>query len=712
MASAVAAVALLTGCSTENDIENGKDGLASLELSSVSSSDILTRAVIDGVEFPTDKGNIGLFLYADKDASEKYGDVYENVQYTYNSTKSKWTASPSIKVGSKSGYLYGYYPYNAANTDVKAIPVTSSVNGDDVMYASKQEQPITNLTAANTSIKMNHALARVAIKVINNGYTGEAKLSRIKFEDATIASSGTLNAIDGSITASKADDVALSVLAAEQTIATGDGSTYECLLVPSEINNERQDVWLYLTIDGQEKNLKLSGNNGVIFKPGVKSTVTITLSNTGIALKSVSINDWQTVKVGEHTVTVKFADDVTPPDVLTGAYVDGDAVKILALSLLSLSKKRLECTLSGTAEVSRIISDNTFTFTISNISSDVTATIGYEKTLTVTALSNDPSWGSASYEGEPFIDEMITFTATANDGIKFIEWQDADGNTLSKDNPYSVTLTSDLTVTAVFMRSDFLLGAFTVAVDGQGKPKKVVRFSKGNLWYGPKTTGATATFNFEEYQYDTNPTSGGKRVENHISHFMWCNSAENAIKLEYDKSWGEQTSFFAASGFTVNGFSNWSTLSQAEWTYLLSSRNTAYRSDHRYAVVKVNDMAGLLIFPDNFSAWPSGAGDEPQTFNQGSSNWNDRNYSVDQFNVLQDNGCVFLPAAGYRSGDTGSSNKDLVYSVGNYGYYVSSSYFVAGGDPILLRFHYDEVKTDKIGNSNLAYSVRLVTEVK
>ena len=62
MASAVAAVALLTGCSTENDFENGKDGLASLELSSVSSSDMLTRAVIDGVDFPTDKGDIGLFL--------------------------------------------------------------------------------------------------------------------------------------------------------------------------------------------------------------------------------------------------------------------------------------------------------------------------------------------------------------------------------------------------------------------------------------------------------------------------------------------------------------------------------------------------------------------------------------------------------------------------------------------------------------------------
>ena len=173
------------------------------------------------------------------------------------------------------------------------------------MYASQQEHPITDLTAANTSIKMNHALARVAIKVINNGYTGAAKLSSIKFEDATIASSGKLNATDGSIAASKADEVALSVPTAEQTIATGDGSTYECLLVPSEIKDGRQNVYLYLTIDGQEKFVFLSGNNGVIFKPGVKSTVTITLSNTGIALSTVSIEGWNVVEVGELLLSAK-----------------------------------------------------------------------------------------------------------------------------------------------------------------------------------------------------------------------------------------------------------------------------------------------------------------------------------------------------------------------------------------------------------------------
>ncbi|MDO4824372.1 MAG: fimbrillin family protein [Bacteroidales bacterium] len=114
MASAVAVVALLTGCSTENDLENGKDGLASLELSSVSSSDMLTRAVIDGTTFPQ-TGEIGLFLFKDELAETPYGESgYTNIKYAYNSSKNKWTASPAIKVGSTPGHLYGYYPYNAA----------------------------------------------------------------------------------------------------------------------------------------------------------------------------------------------------------------------------------------------------------------------------------------------------------------------------------------------------------------------------------------------------------------------------------------------------------------------------------------------------------------------------------------------------------------------------------------------------------------------
>ncbi|MCQ2084252.1 MAG: fimbrillin family protein [Bacteroidaceae bacterium] len=720
LAFAVAA-ALLAGCA-KSPIEEVKtsEQFTNLELAYVGATE--TKAAIDGKTFPED-GEIGLFLFKDELAETPYGESgYTNVKYAYNSIKSKWTASPAIKVGSIPGHLFGYYPYDSEVANIKAIPVTSSLNGDDVMYASKQEQPITDLTAANTSIKMNHALARVAIKVINNGYTGDAKLSSIKFEDATIASSGTLNAIDGSISASKADDVALSVPATEQTIATGDGTTYECLLVPSEINNERQDVWLYLTIDGQEKNLKLSGGNGVIFKPGVKSTVTITLSNTGIALKSVSINDWQTVKVGEvkvggHKVTIQTADGIDPNDILAKAYVEGNNVIIKASSFQS---KRLICNVGGDAQCERVVTNDKFTFTISEISSDIEAVLGYDPivTLTVSSDSYGKVWigeDKSKTSGQFEVGQQVVIHAEPKDNFKFFKWND---NNKESDRTITVGV-NDVTYSASFIHKDVIPSLFTVDSNG-----KQVFFSNGNLYCsgvkfnedGSVKSMANAQWGFEANQYDTTPSSNGDRVGNHISHFMWCRTPEKAMALEYDSNWNGETPFFAAKNFTVNGYSGWGVLTggtNGEWVYLLNIRNTIYGKDtdvknRRYAAVKVNGMAGLLIFPDEFSSWPSEAGDEPKTFNKNSSNWNDRNYTVEQFTVLQNNGCVFLPAAGSRDGNGGDA---LVSNVGRNGYYWSAS-------PIDVNYAYDlyffsgDVNPSTSDARLRARSVRLVTESK
>ena len=97
------------GCNKQEefDSETAGKGSVSLEIAEVNSADLLTKAVVDGETFPQD-GHIGLFLYADAAASKTYGEGYENVDYSYNSQKRKWTASPSIKVGSTPGYLYGY----------------------------------------------------------------------------------------------------------------------------------------------------------------------------------------------------------------------------------------------------------------------------------------------------------------------------------------------------------------------------------------------------------------------------------------------------------------------------------------------------------------------------------------------------------------------------------------------------------------------------
>ena len=404
-----------------------------------------------------------------------------------------------------------------------------------------------------------------------------------------------------------------------------------------------------------------------------------------------------TIVINGYTVTVKTADGIAPSDILTKAYVDGNNVIIKASSFQS---KRLICNVVGDAQCVRAITSDKFTFTISEISSDIDAVLGYAQfvTLTVTSDSNGKVWigeDKSKASGQCEVGEQVVIHAAPNDNFNLFRWND---NNEELDRTITVGAT-DVTYSAKFISPDMIPGLFTV--DSSGKQ---VFFSKGNLYYNG------TTFNFEANQYDTTPLSSVARVDNHISHFMWCADAKNAMTLKYEDGWnGLDKTFFAAKNFTVNGYSGWSVLTggdNGEWKYLLNERKTTYGENRRYAAVMVNGMAGLLIFPDDFSSWPSGAGDEPETFNTNSNNWNERKYTVDQFNTLQNNGCVFLPVAGYR--DNGREN---VSNVGNNGYYWSASPF-GDHNAYDLYFYSAYVYLSYNGARNKAMSVRLVTESK
>lgn len=731
----VAASALLAGCA-KSPIEEVKpsEQFTDLELSYVGATE--TKVAIDGTTFPED-GEIGLFLFKDEEATQPYGESgYTNVKYSYSSSKGKWTASPSMKVGSTKGYLYGYYPYNSEVANITAIQVKSSLDGDDAMYATKKT--VTDQTASQTAITMNHALARISLTVINNGYSGDAELTEISFSGAEIAESGKLNAINGKITA-EMSDVTLEVPEDCQSIKK-EGTTYECLLVPSDEISDKQDITLTLTIDGQEKTAILSGDNAVIFARNTKSNITITLSNSGISVKTVSVEDWNVVEVGGHKVTIKLSedDDDIADDVLTSVKVDDETVEILAVSL---SGDRPECTLTGTAEVSREIDKDydTFTFTISDIGSDVTATIGYEEPIDITILLNNPKWGSAKFEGEPYEGETITFEATANDGYELSEWQDADGKTLSTENPYSATLTSDpeVEIKAVFKIGGILPGVFTVSKGADGiagtSDDVKVRFSKGNLYYD----STSESYHFEDNQYDViykydDFVHRDVETDDHIAHFYWSPNDSIAHSLEkYNDSARTDDVFFTNDKtdktkpnpeFCANwtqGF--WRALSGEEWTYLLTKRD-----GNRHARAKVHDRVGLLIFPDGYEL-PSGYSSNGGTGMSKVNNDTDKYIGFPTDNIPDDAdnkiwsemeaaGVVFLPAAGCRYGMDLSNNYDALDELtGEHikGRYWSSS---PSTDNYYEAFHcYFEsmyIEPSFTAERSHGYSVRLVTDIK
>ena len=304
-------------------------------------------------------------------------------------------------------------------------------------------------------------------------------------------------------------------------------------------------------------------------------------------------------------------------------------------------------------------------------------------------------------------------------------------------NPLQVTVT----------QPQYLPGEFTV--DGSGNK---VKFSKGNLQY----IGSTGTWRFAEHQWDYlgNTTSQGSATENvdrdlfgwgctgnqdtrsnahtyQTNYMPYSTSGNSAVLGEpayYINPYGYGPDYYSATkyGLSVNDKSDWGcleigtdpagtwrTLSNAEWKWLLgpsysqnpgtdcrTSSTINGTANARYAMVKVNDVCGLMVFPDVF-AWPSDVANMPSTFNTNSSTWNDVNYSATDFGKLESAGVVFLPAAGYRK-------VNQLKRLGTYGIYWSSSCYDKSSS-YCTKFEESSVDTQSnFGYRAHAYSVRLV----
>ena len=697
---AAAALLLLYGCAKEQSVSYG-----SIEVTSVEQSEPGSKAVIDGTAFPTGKGNIGLSLFKKADASEPYTTSgATNIQYSYNSTKSKWTADPSIKVGSTPGYLYGYFPYKA-NTDITAIPIASSLNGDDVMYASPQEGAITDNNAATTTLKMNHALARVTIFIKkDNSYSGDAKLSKITFNSGQHAQSGTLNAVTGEITATQGN-VELTVSGDAQTIST-DGTTYECLLVPSEQSDIANPVNIWMTIDGHQKEIQLKGaDKSIKIKSGTKSTVNLILSNTGLAASTVSIDEWQTYEIKEYKVTI------TKPsghDVLMDIYEENDNVMVKATSsagdVLKMVKRSGEASINKDFDPDKRV----HTFTISNITTDIQAEITTAEAWNVSVNIQPFDAGSVSGAGKYEKNTPAKLIAQSATYYQFWHWLGKDGKIVGSAPEYTTqALKADSTYTAVFIPQFAVKSVFTVNATGAK-----VHFAKGNLWYNKDPGAGNPYWGIEEQQYLIRTYSGDSQTpSNTYGLFGWGDVPDDGgdIKTESDtdylwtKDWGTK----------LKPENSWRTLSKEEWDYIINTRGGD--NDARFAAAKINDKNGLLLIPDGY-----GVSEKKTTINgvtidkvNDSDAWCDNNViSSENWAKLEAAGVAFLPVTGRRNGT------QIEIGYGGFGYYWSSTED-GNRESFALEFKGSTEESGILGefpttnvNRSRGCAVRLVTDCK
>ena len=252
-----------------------------------------------------------------------------------------------------------------------------------------------------------------------------------------------------------------------------------------------------------------------------------------------------------------------------------------------------------------------------------------------------------------------------------------------------------------------LVGQFSVSAN------KKVYFSKGNLQATTTDMGTSWTWAFAENQWSyvgneaaNIAINGNKSVSENgtVDLFGWS-TEENYLGIHLSEDdgynsgdffdWGSHADVIACIG------SGWCTLSKDEWRYLFYTRSDA---EDKYGYATVNGVHGIIFLPDAFVDPYKNNGSN--AFVGSTNDWDDNLYTEENWALMEKNGAVFLPAAGYR--DWGAE----VDEVGTDGYYWSSS---ANGDEDAhyVYFASGDLVVDEYSTSRYCgHSVRLVRPVQ
>jgi uncharacterized repeat protein (TIGR02543 family) len=143
---------------------------------------------------------------------------------------------------------------------------------------------------------------------------------------------------------------------------------------------------------------------------------------------------------------------------------------------------------------------NPYTFTVT-ANTTLTATFAADEPVvtyyTVSANTADATMGSASVtpNGQVAEGTTVTFTATEADGYHFVNWTNAAGAVVSTANPYTTTVTADLSLTANFEANAPVEQYFTVNISSADQNMGTVSSThSGQVLEGTVVT-ATATSN-------------------------------------------------------------------------------------------------------------------------------------------------------------------------------------------------------------------------
>ena len=236
-------------------------------------------------------------------------------------------------------------------------------------------------------------------------------------------------------------------------------------------------------------------------------------------------------------------------------------------------------------------------------------------------------------------------------------------------------------------------GAFTISASGDK-----AYFSRGNLQYKHygSSTPDGGTWRFAQHQYDyvgglvgsdvwhyNNLRQGNVVLQDEVagdtefstneqigesSYVGWIDlfgygtgddpTKHSVLNLQYN-DWHEWGAHSIVNSGKPGNTSWWQTLTHNEWKYLLSER-VDYNTKRGTAIV--NGVKGFVILPDCSTTTIVSYSNHAE--------WNNNNYTTEQWKAAEAAGAIFLPCAGYRNGTDfdGGTNADQ-----DHGAYWSSS---------------------------------------
>lgn len=350
---------------------------------------------------------------------------------------------------------------------------------------------------------------------------------------------------------------------------------------------------------------------------------------------------------------------------------------------------------------SQVSTNANYTFTVTGNRTLVAHFTANPQNYTISVSANPSNGGSVSGGGAYQQGQSCTVHAAANSGFTFTNWTE-NGSQVSTNADYTFTVTGNRSLVAHFIYSPqtpagAINGQFTINASGDK-----VYFSQGNLQY----QASTNTWRFATNQWDYVGEANANISQTYsgwIDLFGWGTSGWNCGNTYYspwdsDNSNGSLygppgnnnlTGIYVYSDWgNYNSISNggnatgqWRTLSRSEWEYIIWQRNTS--SNIRFAHACINNINGIILLPDD---WNASYYTLNNTNQQGGS-YDSNVISISQWQVLEQQGVVFLPAAGYRSGTSVNTSSVAFYwssscSAGNGSWYASmrSFPFVSEGD--------------------------------